>query len=360
MFIVSKINPTSLGVIKNLKEHKELFYVLKSDLLSFFNKMQDVSGNNNFFIPTTDNDNLLLVNNYVQLKASCLTSLPAKEGLDIALDKFALYQALADKKINTPFTIHLNENIPEIKNDIFPCILKPSFSGDWKSSEAMRVLGDKKAIILNSGENFAYWFNKASSVTTNLILQEIIEQKDDENYSFCGYAGEKGDVLWGFLTQKILQYPEGFGTALLCKTIDHDELCNFGKNIIKSLGIEGIFEVEIIRNRKDNQLYVIEINIRHWSQHRLSTRLGVNITLLDYYYRTGNYNQVDTILSNKKNNPKKIIWIDDIGYMIHCVKHFFHPEKCRFSELIGKKLEFSTFSIRDLKPFLKALKSKFI
>lgn len=359
MFVLSKINPTARGVIKNLKENGHKFNVLEKTVPRF---LSNITNSDQaipfFFIPTTDSDNLELLNCFKDLKEADMAFLPDKKSLTLALDKFKLFKTLSAARINTPLTLHIKSGVPKVCGMKYPSVLKANFSGDWKTARSMSVIGDKKAIVIHNEDALKFWVDKISSITSNLILQEIIEQKEDENYSFCGYAGKNGKVLWGFLTKKIIQYPEGFGTALLCRTVNNSELYVFGKNVVESLGLDGIFEVEIIRNARDNKLYVIEINTRHWSQHRLSTRLGVNITMLDFYYRTGDMSSVKKILSNVQR--RKVLWIDDIGYIIHCMKNLFHTEKCRSSELLGKKIEFSTFSIKDLRPFLKALKSKFV
>lgn len=127
---------------------------------------------------------------------------------------------------------------------------------------------------------------------------------------------------------------------------------------MENLGIDGISEVEIMREKKTGILYIIEINTRHWLQHTMSTRLGVNISLLDYYYRTGKMGEGKMLLSMVNRNTKPVMWIDDVGYLIHCIKNYFNFNKCKFGFLKGKQWEFATLSLKDWSPFFSLLREK--
>ena len=180
----------------------------------------------------------------------------------------------------------------------------------------------QKVIVVRDEHELIRSYNIISTLNPKVLLQEIVQAGQYDAYSFCCYADQSGKVLFGFVTQKILQYPEGFGTALLCRSIEEPSIYELGKRVIENLGIDGISEVEIMRDEKNDALYIIEINTRHWLQHTLSARLGVDISLLDFYYRTGRVDAVRLILSETPRNSKPVIWFDDVGYLIHCIKPF--------------------------------------
>ncbi|MGM0411602.1 MAG: hypothetical protein ACQEQF_12680, partial [Bacillota bacterium] len=194
MFLISKINPTSFDVITNLKANKFNFIV--SDVVSLLFKNKFV------FIPTTDQDNRFLLENYDDLSKSGHKFITSKNTLLIALDKFLFYKELSSKNILTPRTWLLDNNFILKKNIPFPLILKPCFPGAWKTPEMSAFMENRKAVFINNLKELNFWYKKLSSFESKIIAQEIIEQKNDENYSFCGYSDENGKVLWGFLTQK--------------------------------------------------------------------------------------------------------------------------------------------------------------
>jgi len=313
-----------------------------------------------FIIPACDADLVFLAKKRDSLSEFFEISLPDGTVLWKVIDKYSLYKELHNLSINTPRTFLL-ESVESVENFgkriEYPCILKPAFSGDWKTAKAFPIVGYQKAIVVQNKLDLRRSYDRVSALNPNVLLQEIVDVADDENYSFCGYADYSGKVLWGFVTQKILQYPEKFGTALLCQSKNDHEIFSFGKRVIEGIGIDGIFETEIIRD-KNGSLQVIEINTRHWMQHRLSTRLGVNITLLDYYYRMGNRIEAERLLSGVEKNRKPVIWIDDVGYLFHCIKNGFSLQRCRFAALAGKTVEFSTLSVTDWRPLYSTLKRK--
>lgn len=311
-------------------------------------------------VPATDQEVLFLDRHRSILSKSFYLCIPESNALRAVSDKFLLQDALHKYRINYPrsFLItrsSLDEDLSEIS---FPCLLKPVFSNEWKTSQATKLLGGQKAIIVENSVQLSEVYKKVSSISKQVIAQEIIRQKDYENYSFCSYSDSQGNILHSFVTQKLIQYPDKFGTALLCQTVDNPRITEYGTKVVKALGIDGIAETEIIVDAETDELFVIEVNPRHWMQHRLSTRLGVNYTLLDIYYRLGMDDQVQACL-NAQRNSKHAIWIDDIGYLIYAGKHFFHPGKCFFKELLFKTREYSLFSFQDWRPFWHTLKSKF-
>ena len=276
-------------------------------------------------------------------------------------DKYSFYKELVKLSLKTPasFLINDSSSIDVVHEKLgYPCILKPVFSGNWKTSKSSALLGDKKAVVIRNEGELRKYYKMVATLCPRVIAQEIIKTDESGSYSFCCYADRKGGVLWGFVTQKVLMYPKGFGTAILCQTISDREVYALGKKVVESLGVDGISETEIIRDSKSGALYVIEINTRHWMQHRLSTRLGVNLTLLDYYFRNENMTKVDEILSGGMMHGKPVIIVDEVGYLFHCIKHFFRFNECRFKMLAGKHLEYSTFSVKDWRPFYKLLKTR--
>lgn len=358
MFILSQINPTAIGVIRNLQEAGLPYRVLQAGLSDFLADLcREPLKKALFIVPTSDADILAIHCHFDALTAKGYAGLPDRKSLLIALDKYLQYSLLVSHSITTPFTVLVDgKNIEKIQFS-GSRILKPCFSGDWKTQASMEILGDQKAIIVTNPQELKFWQQKTAPVSSSsLILQEIIQQKDDENYSFCGYADSKGRIIWSFMTQKIIQYPAGFGTALMCRTLKNPDVDALGRQVVLNLGIEGIFEIEMIRSLENNQLYVIEINLRHWSQHRLSVKMGVNLTLLDFYHRRGDQEGIRKLLCHSRFS--RALWIDDTGYVIHCLKNTFHPQRCRISEFFRKKIEFSTFSFKEPSVFVNAVLAK--
>jgi predicted ATP-grasp superfamily ATP-dependent carboligase len=141
----------------------------------------------------------------------------------------------------------------------------------------------------------------------------------------------------------------------LCRTANQPDVTAFGKKIIESLGVQGISETEIVLERKTGNLFVLEINARHWLQHRLSTCLGVNITLLDYYHRNGDQTKADALIA-QADPQKKTLWIDDLAYVIYFLKNLAGSKKLHIQEFWHNQLEFSLLERRKIKTAIFIIK----
>lgn len=236
----------------------------------------------------------------------------------------------------------------------WPILIKPIHSHEWKTAVASRAIRGRKVFVIRKPEEWTSLQATIRKFSSELLAQEIIDASEDGHYSYCCYADKSGKVLWGFVTQKILQYPENFGTAILCRTVDRPDIETFGRRTIETVGLPGVSETEVVIDRNTGELSALEINSRHWIQHRLSTRLGVNISLLDYFYRSGQRAMVEEILSG--SGPfKHVLWIDDFGYITHLAKNFFRLRRLHLPAFFKNSLEFSYMEKSKLAPFLSML-----
>ena len=252
-------------------------------------------------------------------------------------DKLRFFETMRDLGIPSPRSYSIDAGSDSAT--FLPCLVKPVHSGEWKTEEASLALSGRKGFVANRHEEFAEIVRKVRPFSSKLLVQEIIESREGESYSYCCFSDRAGRVLWGFVTQKLLQFPAGFGTAILCGTADRPDIAAFGRKVVESIGLEGVSEVEILADR-GGKLFAIEINARHWLQHRLSTRLGVNISLLDYYYRTGDSAMVEQFVSAPVRSGR-YLWIDDFGYIAHFLKQVTRGGNLHLKSFSGSSLEFS-------------------
>lgn len=385
--ILLSLNPTSYGILKSLKPgcfETICFTSLQSpysksrfidtlipiaktknwdSLCSTLWKISECESTAPFIIPSSDEEVLFLDRYRDILKNRFVLSLPGRTTTKKTTNKVFFHESIEKLSIKTPHTVSVNQgNIDALLLDdiSYPVLMKPGWSNEWKTTEASHLLNGKKAIISGSAAELKRCVAKVSPFTSQLMLQEIIPHKHDQCFSYCCYADRHGRVLWGFVSQKLIQYPDHFGTAILCQTVGEPEISQFGRTVIEALGVDGISETEIIRDNRNGDLHIIEINPRHWLQHRLASQLGVNITLLDYYYRTGQQAPANKIMENRAeiNGNAQSIWVDDLGYLSHSVKNRFNRRKCKFEAFRNKKTEFANLSARDILPFFKRLQTQ--
>lgn len=309
-------------------------------------------------VPACDRELHFVAEHAATLGKHYALSMPRSEVLGEVMDKYRLQELLSAHDIAYPRTV-LIDRAPthEMLGSItFPCIVKPAFSAEWKTSCSSRAIGEVKATVCESAADVAALYDRVKAFSPRLIAQRIIQPKEDKTYSYCCYSGEGGKVLFGFVTSKILQYPKGLGTALMCRSVENEAVSRLGRHVVESIGLDGIAEVEVIQDALDGRHYVIEINPRHWMQHAMSGRLGVNFSLLDCHYRLGRDDEARALLAGPETR-RPVAWFDDVGFLIHAAKNLFVKD-CHYSEMLGCAIELSLFSVRDPWPFISCLKSK--
>jgi predicted ATP-grasp superfamily ATP-dependent carboligase len=271
-------------------------------------------------------------------------SLPflSDETFVLASDKLAFCRQLEVLSIRTPKScaVDVLESKLEMGGLTYPFVIKPIDSSEWKSARASKKLGGKKAFTVETPHDVQAAISLIREFSDRILFQELIDVDENGYYSFCAYSDNSGKVLWGFVTQKILQFPEKFGTAILCATTERGDIYEYGKSVVEALGICGVSETEIVVDRKTKQLCIIEVNARHWMQHRLSSRLGVNISLLDLFYRTGNQTMAEEIV-RRGDRLKRILWIDERAYVMHLLKNLFRGDGTYWKSVVRSAREYA-------------------
>jgi predicted ATP-grasp superfamily ATP-dependent carboligase len=318
-----------------------------------------------FIFPTSESEIEFLIKYEQSLSSHYVLSIPNKAIAQQILDKYYFYILLKQYGFDTPETylIQSFDSLRSLPGDLsFPFVMKPVFSGDWKTLKASSYIGSQKAIVVNSLAEVHEVYQRLSVISARMILQKMIQSEEEDTFSYCCYADDQGHSLWGMVSQKILQYPPGFGTAVLSQMVSHPEIYQMGEKLVRAIGINGILEVEIIREQGTGRLFVIEINTRHWQQHIIATKTGLNLSLLDIFFRTGSDNKMQGLIEDYRIRAKQpfdqLIWIDDMSYLLHIAKNLLNLRACHLMKINPFQIVPSVFSVADPVPFFFLLKEK--
>lgn len=112
------------------------------------------------------------------------------------------------------------------------------------------------------------------------FIQEVIPDKY-KTVSLTVFA-EKGTILTYWMGVKLRQHPITFGTATCCKSILDKGLLDLSIKLIEELGYTGVCEIEWLRDPRDDESKLIEINPRTWLWVGLAAACGVNFPLEIY------------------------------------------------------------------------------
>ena len=108
-----------------------------------------------------------------------------------------------------------------------------------------------------------------------LLVQEFIEKKNE--ICFDGFSINGGNEIWMPYTADYLRFtPKSFGVYMLMEPHNNPKLVEKVQNILKEVHYSGIFEVEILVDKKGN-LYFLEVNFRNSTWSYAYTFGGLNL-----------------------------------------------------------------------------------
>ncbi len=320
---------------------------------SFLNFLVDKGGKLNskaLLIPTSDEFLLCISRNRELLHRYFIYNLPSKEIIEKLNNKEGFYHLATKYNYPVPKTYFPNGESPieKIGEEIdYPCIIKLKYGYYYQD------LG-VKAIKINSKEELIENYHKLTKNLNDVMVQEIVPGKDDQQYSLCSYLNSDSVPLASLTSQKLRQLPIEFGVGTMVESCDDPMVKELGLSLLKKINYQGLSEIEFKRDCRDNQYKIIEINTRPWVQINLATRCGVDFCFLSYMDSIGQH--VDTISSLKKE-VKWLCFEGDFyasfgssGY----IKNGLMTLTDWLFSLKGDK-EYAYFAWDDLKPFLHSL-----
>ena len=204
---------------------------------------------------------------------------PKFNDLERILDKRLLMQEARNCGVPIPRTFDVND-ISESCSFHFPLLIKGSQGLSFYKKT------HKKAIQVNNQEELMASLYKLKSVLlpSDYMVQELIESwKEDKVISFTCFS-EEGVIKTFWMGRKIREHPVQYGTATLAESIFEEGIIPEATRLVQHLGYTGICEIEFLRDKRDNQYKLIEINPRTWLWVGLAKECGVDFAKIAYRY----------------------------------------------------------------------------
>jgi D-aspartate ligase len=267
--------------------------------------------------PTRDHDITFLMENRPALEAKYVLPFASNPVMDAALNKDLLVDIARECGVPFPgnFTVRGPEDLPALRGGlVFPAIAKPVYARDWRKPGIWEAVGSQKVVRLASYAELEAFYAKVSPFEKTLIVQEWIPGGDANLVIFGSYCGRDSEVKASFTGRKRVQYPPESGTGVVVEGYDVPEVVEPCRALLRKIGFFGISEIEFKRHEATGRHYLIEINPRHWDQHRLGTAMGVNLTLALYRDLTG---QPALPMSASKRTVR---WIAEKDYLLELAR----------------------------------------
>lgn len=251
----------------------------KQELISALERFGKSLPTKGVLFPTTDEYLSLISQNAEKLKKYYI--FPLEENIvESFLNKKQFYRLCVENNVAIPRT-HFPKDIEDLisisREMTYPCILKPVYSHVWQ-----KKLRGQKVFKASSSDELIETYKKVIEFNKEVMVQEIIQGKDDRIYLCAAYFSKNAEPLAIFTGRALRQYPTEFGTKSLAEAVDDPEVAELSIRFLKAINFQGICGVEFKRDPRDNQLKMIEINPRPVRWHSLTDACEVPIVYTAY------------------------------------------------------------------------------
>jgi predicted ATP-grasp superfamily ATP-dependent carboligase len=285
--------------------------------------------------------------NRSSLEKHYLFNIPSRNIIKIITSKYSTDKAARSSGLESPTTIRYKDRnfFAHVTDTIgFPCLLKPidSFTCSFPG----------KNQCIQNRRKLAVFIEQHPELKNHIIAQEIIPGSEDSIFQCTVYIGLRGQIQF-FTMQKIHQYPPGYGTTSLGRSISITSLREKTKRILRDIGYTGFASVEFKKSTNTNDYYLIEINPRLPWYNSLFDSCGVNFPYLAYLDLTENDAFDQTIVLQKEN----IYWL----HLRNEVRGLWKRKKAgidvNIAQYLGQAIKarsFAYFDCLDLRPFFES------
>jgi predicted ATP-grasp superfamily ATP-dependent carboligase len=186
----------------------------------------------------------------------------------------------------------------------FPCLLKPVHCLEWERFPAGHPLLYRKTALALSLAELEANYRLAEAVTSELVVQEVIEGPDDAKLVYLSCYSQNGVRLGACLVRELRTDPIYFGSASVVEPIEDpatDALCD---GFLRRIGYVGLCEIELKRDSRDQCVKLIEANPRYSVTSDAAPYAGVDLGWLHYLDLIG---QPVELVQTRKFNFRHIV-----------------------------------------------------
>jgi D-aspartate ligase len=166
---------------------------------------------------------------------------------------------------------------------IFPAIIKPTHSHDWKHPAMVAIVGGgTKALRTDDAKQLLDRYDRVARVNPALVIQELIPGPDDALYYCCGYVDQQGTPRAAFVGRKLRVEPIHLGSASFVISVHHQEIIDISLRFLDAIGYRGLYGIEYKLDARDGRFKAIEFNARFGLWDILAKRCGIDIPHIAY------------------------------------------------------------------------------
>ena len=293
-------------------------------------------------IPSNDHAVYTLSRNKERLEKVYKVITPGLEIIHNIYDKSRLLAIAQRVNVSTPKTFYADNTAPKQTGLTFPVLTKGRQGLDF-----YRATG-KKAFLANDHQELLKQLESIAKVfpVHQTFTQELLPfDGTNKTISFTAFC-DRGDIKTHWIGEKLREHPIRFGTATCARSISCDELFAPAQRLLQELNYTGVCEVEFLKDPRDGEYKLIEINARTWLWVGLAKACGVDFAKLIYQYF---HDQNSEYPVNYETNYTWLNWFTDIPFSLIAILKSSLTSKAYLKSLKGKKVD-AIWSKSDKKP----------
>jgi D-aspartate ligase len=285
-------------------------------------------------MPTDDEYVIVLSQNKAELEERYIVAVDDWHVTREIINKDALYPAAQKIGVPTPavwFPRSAQELQATAKEISYPCILKPIESHIFS-----RAFGVKNFMAYNP-EELMEKFALCEGARVRVMVSEIIPGEDSAIFSYRSYIDKRGDLLAEMCTQKLRQYPPMFGRGSVVRTIPMNrKISELALRLLRALSLRGFSSTEFKLDFRDNQLKLMEVNLRPVSTSWLFIAAGVNFPYITYM------DLVEDVRISVPSYTEDLYWINQQWELVNMWESLKRGDFNigEFAEIYGRKRTF--------------------
>lgn len=271
------------------------------------------------------------------------------------LDKSVLYPEAASAGIPIPRTVdtRLVGDAEAIEEIGLPAVLKPAAKRPFYDAFGANLF------VVDTAEDFSG--RRSEGEQFGMLAQEVLPATGNDYVSVVGALAPNGKVLGTFVGQRLEISPPGYGTSCLVGAVAQPELEERAVSILQRLEYFGIAEVEFLRDPRDGEFKLLDVNTRPWKWIGLPIASGVDLPWLAYAATVG----IETEPVRRRDD---LIWVSLKDYIpLRATGQTMQPGdpigRERWLDLIAGRLNETIaeaiFDPSDPEPMYRALQGAF-
>lgn len=276
--------------------------------------------------------------------------MPSVENLKILNNKAEVNSLLKELDLPYPKTYFAeSESLPDsiLKEASFPVVVKP-YHGE----------GATGISFINNTEDLIKCYNDTRTKYGPVLIQEYIK---GVKQSVVMLMNRNSEVRRFFVHKAIREFPVTGGPTCCLVSIRYDEIFEPVKKLLKSIGFQGLVDIEFIIDEKDNIPKIIDVNPRFYGPIQCAVSSGVDLPY-DVYNMALN-GDIETNLNYKTGITCRHLLFDDTRHMLSILKGTKSP-RYKFGKIRTVFNYFNFFrdnsyfvlSLTDPKPALRKLR----